>query len=982
MEDLDKCIAAIFSPTTDNATRQQAQTYCDQARNAPGFWRICFEKFTRSTSIEMCFWCLQYLVPTRSSLETISKLSPAERQELRSTLLFPWLQQHVSDLNPAIANKMALLLVNLLRLGYGDDPASSEWATPFTDLVSFSAASGAHTDFVLRVLLSFDAEVVSEEFTWDARIKAANTALKHRMRRNDNANITRWFLSILVGMQDRQETLRDTFRCVSLFAVWIDASLLANAEFLQKVFAFIKSDSPLGADACDCLAAILKKRMDAQLKLRLLDGLQMPASLDSIWSSPGELSRCKFSEAVARLYNRVGEEFLDSYSALRFPPSKPSVAASAPQQTAERQQMPAIVWPRVEALVQTCIGFLSCEHLPASTAVQIFLGEWTAVAKKALKATDGGHTLQPEQVRPVLERLWASIFDRVPYPPSFQPEQSCDLDGYGEDADEFHTQFLEYRRGLLLLAVRTVYVDEPLVLEVMRHRVVSLGPSPTMQQIEGVATVFHHLGEAVQKPALGPEAPLGQVFDCLQQHSQHPHWMVNLSFLELYVRYGAAACAARSGTSPPLIVTLVGSFLHERGLRSKELRLAKRAPPLLSKFVKANKAGLGAFHEEFYRAMEEILPRSPETLVKEAMPLYEVLGHLGHTFEDNNVKKQYLQIIVTPLVTDLQKARTACPANTAPGALWCAALMEALGSISRPYSKTSAKVTAEEWTAVSAAVFDCLEMQIGMLSVSNNRLRAVVLFFCRRMLEVLGEQFLPKLDQLLPVLYRDADSANLLELTTLCHHVVSMLKGNSAPFVEKWLPVSISQALECFTKMEDTSAEYIRAKAELGIAILLLLKDSATSAPRTVAALLLDGPQSQALMSFALAAASTELRLRAPAVAFWHKLFAFFGSEPSVVSRLPTGELVEALAGCFAAADDELRDAACPRLPVEAAQALRAMAAIAPELAGLASAAVGRLAPEAQAAAQRADAEAQRDADLAAKAAAKSQKKPSPPAQR
>merc|ERR550532_3150536 len=221
-----------------------------------------------------------------------------------------------------IKNKIALIYVRLLRLDY---PVN--WPTGWRDLVSQLDKGPNSVDMFLRILAIFDQEVVSDEVPRSAEDRQRSQLIKHAMREQDVMHLAESWYNILCSFQaSSPQLVIDCLKVIAIYIIWTEILTVANVKFLTAICSLIADAGPAAGEACDCLGAVISKKMPAAKKVQMLDQLQMLRRLEAcVHRNSVDHS---LLEKEANLFNGVGEVALEAYVDLRLQADAQSAACA------------------------------------------------------------------------------------------------------------------------------------------------------------------------------------------------------------------------------------------------------------------------------------------------------------------------------------------------------------------------------------------------------------------------------------------------------------------------------------------------------------------------------------------------------------------------------------------------------------------------------------------------------------------------------
>jgi len=697
--------------------------------------------------------------------------------------------------------------------------------------------------------------------------------------------------------------------------------VVANDKFLSAICGLISEAGPCASEACECLAAVIGKKMPAGKKVQMLEQLQILRRLEACVHRSATDSQLLIHEA--ELLNSVGEVALEAYVDLRV------------QADAESATLAQAAWRFLESLMPFVFFSFSHQEYQIAGSVEPFLTEFFVKVKgfvadpKDLAANGPCHSVGLDQVRPILTQTLPLIIQRIAYPEWFQHH-----DPNFED-DERHIAFLEFRRSLTKIFKRIFLVDDQLGFQFVQASVAQLTQrlaSVRPMEVDAVLYLYKEAGEIVKDVTqhLQAQGPLAgcfvQLVDC-ESLVKADHWAVQMGLMEIYVKYGRifalhAELFARYGQR------VLEAFVGSSGIRSTNPLVVTRACFMFGRFVKLAKKQINPLTVQIHSALQDLLVVQyiPSALlpvqadgsltkvvikgslkVEDQACLYEALASLvaGAPPEEMQAPLQLLLQGPAGNLSDmLSGSSSSRAASDMPGfAGWAGRSIEAIATVSKAFTVQHA-CTALAWEEVMAVVARILEKFSSQLNREVGLWRAA-LFLCRRMVEVLGEQFLTTLDILLPFLYATNDQTDLAELSIFAHHVVCQYQRATQPLLQKWLHLIFLRPYVVWQQLPEGSEQLKREKLELGCALLQLLKEAAQRCPAALLEPMLLGAgtgarHGQEMTNFLLLGLQDpqELRSLLLAATTWGALFEGMATDPQCLAQLgalPLAQLLQRL---------------------------------------------------------------------------------------
>mmetsp|Transcript_62679 Transcript_62679/g.149566 ORF Transcript_62679/g.149566 Transcript_62679/m.149566 type:complete len:1007 (+) Transcript_62679:64-3084(+) len=939
MDDLERAIRVIFAqdPSITPAVREEATRYCDGIKAHPDCWILCWERLVQTEVLEVKFWCLQVI------LQALSSISPAARVELRGKVL-SWLREVAGKKQEEVVvkNKVALVYAGLIKLDY---PA--QWPAAWQDLIGLMDLGLPLVDFFLRVLAIFDQEVVNDEVARSNEDRQRGHQIKHAMRERDVVSLVECWYKILTTLKGAApHMVRDCLKVTALYVVWIEILTVANDKFLSAVCNVIAEASDSAGEACECLAAIVSKKMPASKKVQMLSELQIFARLEACVHRDGSDHQLLVKQAD--MINSVGEVTLEAYVDLRV------------QSDADSARLAQVAWESTNALMPLVFWFFAHKEHQVAVCVEPFLTEFFVKVKSFVADGQKGdmemapcHSVSLEQVRPILMQTLQLIIQRTSYPPWFQHN-----DPNFED-EEQHVAFIEFRRSLTKIYKRIFLVDEQLGFQFVQASVAQLttnlsGVQP--MEVDAVLYLFKEAGETVRQleQHLQAKGPLAgcfvQLIEC-EALVNADHWAVQLALMEVYVKYGKLF-ALHQELFPRYGQKVLQALLSPRGVRSNNPHLAARACFMFGRFVKLVRVQAAALVVQIHEALRDLLivqyvpsallPVQAEvSLTKVAVKgalkaddqanLFEALACLAAASRPEELPAKLEMLLKGPaqnlseIVTDAAASRAGNDIAGCAG--WAGRSIEAIATVSKAFNVSHAS-TATAWEQVLMIVARILEKFVNQLNREIGLWRAA-LFLCRRMVEVLGDRFLTVLDTLFPFLYATNDQADLTELTIFAHHLVCQYQKKTQPHLQKWLHQTFLRPLAVWQQMPEQSDQLKREKLELGNAMLQLLKEAAQRCPSALLEPMLTNTRhGQEMTGFLLVGLQDAREIKAVlySASAWAALLeaATSSSEAAAaIASLPIAQLLQRM--LWSAARMDYNDIQSQKVLSEAASILRSV---------------------------------------------------------
>lgn len=309
MDDFEKAILFSFdqSGAVDAQLKERAIAYCNQAKQQPQPWRLCLQRLVSSQYAEVQFWCLQTLEEVIRS--QYLSIDAAEKLFIRSGVLSAVIEVGEVDARPVfVKNKLAQILVLLVYIEYPNG-----WPSVFVDLLQALSRGVSVVDMFVRVLINLDAEVISLDFPRSPEEVAVANRIKDSLREQCISQIMEACYSLVVAYKSQDPSLAAAaLEAVQKYVAWVDIGLVANERFVPLLFGFLATAAEpfkLRGAACDCLLAVVSKKMDGLAKLALLRRLQIV----EVCKSLTDVKDAEFALKLTALLTGLAEELLECH---------------------------------------------------------------------------------------------------------------------------------------------------------------------------------------------------------------------------------------------------------------------------------------------------------------------------------------------------------------------------------------------------------------------------------------------------------------------------------------------------------------------------------------------------------------------------------------------------------------------------------------------------------------------------------------------
>ncbi|KAF4658940.1 hypothetical protein FOL47_007773 [Perkinsus chesapeaki] len=873
---LVQAVEVLFNYRSDPSDRQKAEQYCNETKQRSDAWEILSRcAFAPSgVSMEAQFW----------SLQALSQLAPglnlAQRQGVRQALchyvtsvLAPGTEVPV-----AIVNRIAVLYMQLMC----DDYQSGVWSSAIKDLLQLSSTSDRGLDFMLRVLISLDQELIGDDVRNMHGSGENSLPMRVKDTMRESGDINR-IVEVLFNSLTAGKSTELSLNVLSRYVAWAEITLFANAHFIELVTKIVESNTctlEQCQHVCTFIAAMCHKKMSPAKRLTMVLELDLLGHMERMTKACQADSR-KLAK-VSEMYDKVSESVMESQMLIRNTISAADTSVMA-------------AWRCVQNLVVALLEQFYANgsfEIAASVdnSLQIFLGN----VRKMISSSgeEEGKGLK-EEVKPVVTEVMRLSLIHLCYPQWFNHESpaatavaaamvsrtnsrcpSSPASSTGEaaclsdestsgqqkpliafrhnvsgddveDGTEQEVAFSEFRSDVCKLIRKALAVDKDTALDFVRNTVASItqgnqAAALADNQLEACLTMLHVCGEQkAYENELGPTAT--QILHC-PAIMQHRSWLVQLQTLELICKYSGAASRC---IDPVCLPALVG------GVRSKNPKVAKRASFLLVKFCKQHKAAVAPEVGPFVNELSSSLAITPGQADRDYQDnLYEAVGTL--LSQDLDEQVMTLLAVLGQFSTVLDRGGgdlvAVPPGGTTADCLYNRVML-ALASLAKAIEKCS--VGLEAWDMVLG------KLRANFAHVAVDRvIRQSMILLCRQLLQTLpSERLAPVLSDVLPVVKANStsQSSDMVEFLGFVAHLITQSDAElGRGLVTSQVPGLVSDLAPAWQSMPVDSPETRREKLELGVAILGLLRDSATKQTEAFVEVLRSTPAVLALIKLCI----------------------------------------------------------------------------------------------------------------------------------
>ncbi|KAI0565084.1 Exportin-T [Gracilaria domingensis] len=811
MEDLSAAVLVCLNPNVDKNLTEQALQYCQRVRQSPDGWAFILQNLSVALRPEVAFWCCQVLHDVlRNPTQYPGHFSREQRASFRAQFL-AYMAQLVQSGEPGrvagvpitqqprfLLNKVSQVIAALIAADY-----PHEWTDAFRRTImplvsSEQGPSQASTGMFFRLLRALDEDVTS--------IRASQLSEHHRVTsvRVKDAMRDDCVPSIMqrCGQLISQPIyISAAFDIVARYVEWIDIGLVLKDAIVAPMYAAIRAQRECVArgSAAYALRSIILKRMSPDMKINLLRTLQIEALLESIpvdlirtnpeQESDPDLTIQSSQVEVASLVNTLCMTVLDILKeALKE--KNANLFDSSVHEFSTRIAQEAIG----QALRLTDENTEEGSSSQTLQCVTAYVNVFIRIGKSSIVSLNADGISAISAILEVVEK-------RALMPSNFDPH---------DDGSDGNSSFAEQREVLIKNVFRSIVRAAPeLCAEFVRklfsraaeNADISLTELSlrTLIVLTSTAPDVPLVAELRRKVISNPPACMLFSSDIpisamdKQQRARHNQLeLIAITYFDLVAR---SYRLFLTRTDTQLLSSVLPVFFDGRGLshRSSESIRSQAAYSLL-KLARPLRTVVTTTHLDavLNAAHVHLFPLKLDTVSQEfknQMLIFETVGYLLGTDHKRQDTLQYLTAILNPLMKAVQEhTGPAC----APSICASGALSKGFGGDSKPLllivedpdpkrtelvklasAGDEAPIKDVKVQRVSPLTPEmqkvwttCLEAIIKASAVclaptgdaSLIDLRMKLVFFLHRMIDTIGSNVLPYLEQILPELLNGCES--------------------------------------------------------------------------------------------------------------------------------------------------------------------------------------------------------------------------------
>ncbi|KAL8892335.1 MAG: hypothetical protein Q9215_000734 [Flavoplaca cf. flavocitrina] len=775
---VENAIEIASNPTADRNLKSQALEFISQLPSQPESQRICLSLFMREprcsevvrhTALDV----LDNVVGSAGTdISTLRNLQDSLMIYARSTYSTAAEAQATVD-TPNLQNKLAQTFTFLFVVLY-----PSEWLSFMGDILALTASSGHSTRdhapgvvFFLRVLIQIHDEIADVLLSRTPDERKKGNELKDLIRERDAKTIAASWQEILSQWKGKDSKIIELcLATIGRWVSWVDISLVITETLRDQLLELVISSSPnangpvpVRETALTTLTEILRKKMNPDYKLELIEFLKIREVVAHLVSSPALADLRTTSQYDTDLAESVGQLVNHSLSDV--------VRALESAEDQIPMMMQAV--SMLKGFLPLVLRFFSDEYDEICSTVIPCLSDLLTLFRKKRASIPMLHEQSASMLAPILD----AIIIKMRYD---------ETSSWGnEDAQTDEAEFQDLRKRLHVLQQTIATVDQNLYQDKLSAVVIT-----TFENFQRDASrvdwrdldlAMHEMflfGEqglkngglySKSKPTSpAAERLIGMMFRLVETDiasSLHP--AVQLQYMEICVRYYHFFDA-----NPQFISATLERFIQI--VHHDHVKVRTRSWYLFHRFIKYLRQHLGDIAQTVIQALSDLLPikaeipdevsdnsdmssnedqQSPSARFDSQLYLYEAIGSICSTrgvLVANQVV--YIRTVIGPLFSDFEVHLGPAKNGDELAVMQVHHLIMALGTLARGFSdwtpaSTSptaippANEVSEEFSRCSEAILLALET----ISVSTEVIRHAARFAFSRLVGVLGSRILPQL---------------------------------------------------------------------------------------------------------------------------------------------------------------------------------------------------------------------------------------------
>ncbi|KAK7900865.1 pre-tRNA nuclear export protein [Exophiala xenobiotica] len=813
----DQIVSAIqiaYDPASDPTLKRQAFEYVNQLRQEPSAWQPCLSislQIPRQLMVIRVFCldivnnALQAGLVDQAGLKTIKDQLMAYLQKSYGSTS----EEETPDPG-TIVNKFAQTVTLLFAAFYG-----SGWDTCFDDLLALtSKETGSRYNypgvvFYLTVLNSIHDEIGDILLSRSPDEQERATTLKDLVRQRDVQKIARSWEEILSQWRSSNDVVAELcLKAVGKWVSWVDISLVVNQQMVELLFHQLeraqkvnpRPGEELARDAAvDVFTETVAKKMPAADKINMITFLNLETVISQLVTCP-PLSDSRASnydvdlaETVAKLVNTIVADLVKILET-------------------ENQSSPT--WAKAEQLLAAflphLLRFFSDVFDEVCSTVLTAMNDVLAFLRRT--GADTGSDQRAAMLLPIIK----AIFTKMRY------DDTADWNQEDEQTDE--AEFQDLRKRLASLQSAIAGADERLYIEAIStlvhdtlQRLRTEGSQLDWRDLDLALHEVYLLGDLAgkggglyqkNKPnSPGAEKLIQLMLEMVQSNvGSFGHPAIQLQFMEICVRH-SSFFEMQTEYIQPVLQSFLGLAHHQ------SLKVKARAWYLIQRLIRQLRTHLGNATEAVVQSLQDLLTvraelpnesdgddmssdneSTTDSTFQSQLYLFEAIGCIcGSTSAGPDKQAQYVQVIMQPLFSDIERNLEAARTGNELANLQIHHSIMALGTVARGFSEftpgfASQAAGAEPTSQAKQAFAQVAEATLVTLTAlkSSFQIRTAARFAFARLIGIVGTQMMQQLPQWVEGLLTESSSRDEMALfLRLLDQVIFGFKNEISDFLDR-----------------------------------------------------------------------------------------------------------------------------------------------------------------------------------------------------
>ncbi|RHY91789.1 hypothetical protein DYB35_002329 [Aphanomyces astaci] len=782
---------ASLNDAESQKIKEEAELYCLVAKQTS--YQLFLQLFEVSSHDEVKFYSLQALQEYLTEGSALhAQLTYNMSLHIRTKLL-AWLQ--VQDSLPSfVKTKLAVVIALLIRRDYPD-----AWGSAFHDLLALLPRGPFMVEMYFCILNATYEEIVEFDSTrYGAEYASHNMKIKDAMRDGPTSCIAQSF-DVIYNVLTAYDQSDGHLLALSLagletlqkYIQWVDIALVMR--FVPLLYHTLSHFDALRCRAANCLNQVVAKGMQPDKKLALYTSLDLVPVLTALRQSVlhDDDDVC---EEIGEVVNTVGLELIMCIDSFRQTNDQDRYQAAS----AMLASLMPITW------------FLFAHD---STDVSQEVLEVVNALTGLLRSERPQDVFQPSQY---LSPWLHGIYRQMRYPDEADQVDDAEFEDYRRQLRSIYVNLTRMRPDVILQYIATLLQDALQNLRTMDHR-----------DLEACLALVYHFKEGltgVEFPQQydDPQGPFMQLVVAihtafLAPHLNLPafHYRTLCMYYEITTRYSTLLRIDSN-----LLLLLLQRIFGSAGVGHLHPTVRSRSCYLVLRLLKSLGSAVHPHMSQLLQAIEPhlVVPgtdasaaaaKADGLTLEDQLYLFELTGFLIGSMPaaDNQLKWQYVEIVLTPQLAQLDRCLRQPP--SAEISVHLASVLNAMTHILKGFK--SRQTQAIFSTTLSAAASVLLAYR------TSDIVRSKVIITLHRLVILLDPAvFLSRAD-VLAVLMQCCEANDVVEVVQLMNQLIiqyktvpdfyNVLDRNALPFLQRMVQLILSDQTNATEKA--TAQKYL-----------------------------------------------------------------------------------------------------------------------------------------------------------------------------